>query len=93
MQQLIENDVPAAPLNTLDEVFDDPQVHEYGFPKVITHSKMGAVKMVGNAVDMSRTPPIMDKPPPLLGEHADEILSSLGYGTVAINTLRSNGTV
>jgi crotonobetainyl-CoA:carnitine CoA-transferase CaiB-like acyl-CoA transferase len=93
LKQLIENDVPAAPLNTLDEVFDDPQVREYGFPKVITHSKMGEVKMVGNAVDMSRTPPIMDKPPPVLGEHADEILSSLGYDTAAIKSLRSNGIV
>ena len=93
LRQLIANDVPAAPLNTLDEVFDDPQVREYGFPKVITHSKMGDVKMVGNAVDMSRTPPTMEKPPPVLGEHADEILSSLGYDTVAITTLRSKGVV
>ena len=93
LRQLIANDVPAAPLNTLDEVFDDPQVREYGFPKVITHSRMGDVKMVGNAVDMSRTPPTMDKPPPVLGEHADEILSSLGYDTVAITTLRSKGVV
>ena len=93
LRQLIANDVPAAPLNTLDEVFDDPQVREYGFPQVITHSRMGEVKMVGNAVDMSRTPPTMDKPPPVLGEHADEILSSLGYDTVAITTLRSKGVV
>jgi crotonobetainyl-CoA:carnitine CoA-transferase CaiB-like acyl-CoA transferase len=93
LKQLIAHDVPAAPLSTLDEVFDDPQVREYGFPQVMTHPKMGDVKMVGNAVDMSRTPPIMGKPPPVLGEHADEILSSLGYDTVAIKALRSNGTV
>jgi crotonobetainyl-CoA:carnitine CoA-transferase CaiB-like acyl-CoA transferase len=35
----------------------------------------------------------MDKPPPVLGEHADEILSSLGYDTAAIKSLRSNGIV
>ena len=93
LKQLIDNDVPAAPLNTLDEVFDDPQVHEYGFPQVITHPKMGDVKMVGNAVDMSRTPPTVNKPPPVLGEHADEILSSLGYDTGAIEALRTNGIV
>jgi formyl-CoA transferase len=93
LTQLIDNDVPAAPLNTLDEVFDDPQVREYGFPQVITHPKMGDVKMVGNAVDMSRTPPTIDKPPPILGEHADDILSSLGYDMAAIKTLRSKGTI
>ena len=93
MKQLIDNDVPAAPLNTLDEVFDDPQVREYGFPHVITHPKMGDVKMVGNAVDMSRTPPSMDKPPPTLGEHAEEILTSLGYDLESIEDLRSKGTI
>jgi crotonobetainyl-CoA:carnitine CoA-transferase CaiB-like acyl-CoA transferase len=93
LKQLIDNDVPAAPLNTLDEVFDDPQVREYGFPQVITHPKMGDVKMVGNAVDMSRTPPTMDKPPPTLGEHAEDILSSLGYDSATITDLRSKGTI
>jgi formyl-CoA transferase len=68
-------------------------VREYGFPKVISHSKMGEVKMVGNAVDMSRTPPTMDKPPPVLGEHTDEILNSLGYDRIAIRALRSKGVV
>jgi len=93
LKQLIENDVPAAPLNTLDEVFDDPQVREYGFPQIISHPKMGDVKMVGNAVDMSRTPPTIDKPPPILGEHADGILSSLGYDAAAIEALRAKGII
>ena len=93
LRQLIANDVPAAPLNTLDEVFADPQVREYGFPQVVTHPKMGEIKMVGNAVDMSRTPPTMDRPPPVLGEHVDDILSSLGYDAGVIATLRSKGVL
>jgi crotonobetainyl-CoA:carnitine CoA-transferase CaiB-like acyl-CoA transferase len=93
LKQLIENDVPAAPLNTLDEVFDDPQVREYGFPQIITHPKMGEVKMVGNAVDMSRTPPTIDKPPPILGEHAESILNSLGYDAAAIEALRAKAII
>jgi crotonobetainyl-CoA:carnitine CoA-transferase CaiB-like acyl-CoA transferase len=54
---------------------------------------MGDVKMVGNAVDMSRTPPTIDKPPPILGEHADVILSSLGYDAAAIEALRAKGII
>ena len=88
LQQLREKDVPAAPLNTLDEVFQDPQVKTYGFPTEVEHPKMGKIKMVGNAVDLSRTPPRMDRPPPMLGEHTDEILTSLGYDAGMISTFR-----
>jgi len=93
LKQLIENDVPAAPLNTLDEVFEDPQVRGYGFPVDVDHPKMGKVKMVGNAVEMSRTPPKIDRPPPVLGEHADEILTALGYSEVKLAEFREKGII
>ena len=93
LKQLIDSDVPAAPLNTLDEAFADPQVNEYGFPQVIHHPRMGEVKMVGNAVDMSRTPPTIHHPPPVLGEHTDDILTELGYEPSAVASLRSRGVV
>jgi crotonobetainyl-CoA:carnitine CoA-transferase CaiB-like acyl-CoA transferase len=91
--RLAEKDVPAAPINTLDEVFADPQVREYGFPIEIEHSKMGKMKLVGNAVDMSRTPPSIDRPPPMLGEHTDQILASLGYDNGEIASLREKGVI
>ena len=93
LRRLQEKDVPAAPLNTLDEVFADPQVKSYGFPIEIEHPKMGSVKMVGNAVDLSRTPPAMELPPPTLGEHTDEVLRSLGYDSAAIASLRQSGVI
>jgi formyl-CoA transferase len=93
LRRLQEQDVPAAPLNTLDEVFADPQVQTYGFPTEIEHPRMGKVKMVGNAVDLSRTPPSIDRPPPVLGEHTEEILSSLGYDAAKIASLRTRGVV
>jgi formyl-CoA transferase len=93
LRRLFEKDVPAAPINTLDEVFADPQVREYGFPIEIEHPKMGTMKLVGNAVDMSRTPPRIDRPPPMLGEHTEEILQSLGYGVEKISALRAQGVI
>jgi formyl-CoA transferase len=90
---LQEKDVPAAPLNTLDEVFDDPQVKTYGFPNELEHPTMGKMKMVGNAVDLSRTPPRMDLPPPVLGEHTEEILISAGYDAREILSLRESGVI
>ena len=93
LRRLTEMDVPAAPINTLDEVFADPQVKTYGFPVEVEHPKMGKMKLVGSAVDMSRTPPSIDSPPPVLGEHTDEILAALGYASPAIADLRSKGAI
>ena len=93
LRRLQEKDVPAAPLNTLDEVFQDPQVKTYGFPNEVEHPKMGKVKMVGNAVDLSRTPPRIEVPPPMLGEHTEQVLTSLGYDASAIASLRSSGVI
>jgi crotonobetainyl-CoA:carnitine CoA-transferase CaiB-like acyl-CoA transferase len=93
LRRLFDKDVPAAPINTLDEVFVDPQVREYGFPIEVEHPKMGKVKLIGNAVDMSRTPPTIHEPPPMLGEHTDEVLKSLGYDANAISSLRNQGVI
>lgn len=93
LRRLIERDVPAAPINTLDEVFADPQVREYGFPIEVEHPKMGKMKLLGSAVDMSRTPPKIDRPPPTLGEHTEEILTELGYDRVSIAELRNRGVI
>ena len=93
LRRLIEKDVPAAPINTLDEVFDDPQVREYDFPVEVEHPKMGKMKLIGNAVDMSRTPPSIERPPPVLGEHTEEILISLDYDGERIASLREKGVI
>lgn len=93
LRRLTEKDVPAAPINTLDEVFTDPQVREYGFPTEVEHAKMGKMMLIGNAVDMSRTPPSIDRPPPTLGEHSEEILLSLGYEAAKISELRERGVI
>ena len=93
LRRLFEKDVPAAPINTLDEVFADPQVREYGFPLEVEHPKMGKMKLIGNAVDMSRTPPGIRQPPPVLGEHTEEVLKSLGYAAGAIASLREKGVI
>jgi crotonobetainyl-CoA:carnitine CoA-transferase CaiB-like acyl-CoA transferase len=93
LRRLIARDVPAAPINTLDEVFADPQVKSYGFPIEVEHPQMGKMQLIGNAVDMSRTPPTIDRPPPVLGEQTEEILGALGLDAQAIADLRAKGAV
>ncbi|HUR70749.1 MAG TPA: CaiB/BaiF CoA-transferase family protein [Candidatus Limnocylindrales bacterium] len=93
LRRLIAKDVPAAPINSLDEVFADPQVKSYGFPIEVEHPQMGKMQLIGNAVDMSRTPPSIDCPPPMLGEQTEEVLSGLGLDANTIENLRAKGAI
>ena len=88
LKKLREHDVPSTPLNNLEDMFNDPQVKQYGFPIEVEHPKMGKVQLVGSGVNMSRTPPETPTPPPMLGEDTDQILQGLGYGADAIEELR-----
>ena len=73
-------DVPAAPLNTLDEVFGDPQVQHLGLRQDVPHRRLGTVGLVRDGVRMSATPPQIRSASPELGEHTEEILSQLKTG-------------
>ena len=90
---LQEKDVPCSPLNNLEEVFNDPQVKQYGFPVEVEHPKMGKMPLIGSGVQLSRTPPTIKTAPPILGEHTDEILQSISYDEQTIRRLRTEGVV
>jgi crotonobetainyl-CoA:carnitine CoA-transferase CaiB-like acyl-CoA transferase len=93
LPQLDANDIPNAPINSIQEVFDDPQIKHMGIPKQIKHPKMGTSNLVGNPINLSDTPPQFFRPAPLLGEHTDEILTRLGYGNDVIKELRGSGVI
>ena len=67
-------DVPSGPLNTLDEVFADPQVLALDMRKNLPHHSRGTVSVVGNPVRLSATPPRVETAAPDLGAHNDEFL-------------------
>jgi crotonobetainyl-CoA:carnitine CoA-transferase CaiB-like acyl-CoA transferase len=73
-------DVPAAPLNTLDEVFADPQVIHLGLRQDVPHKRVGTVGLVRNGVRLSANPPDIRSAAPELGEHTDEILAQIKAG-------------
>jgi crotonobetainyl-CoA:carnitine CoA-transferase CaiB-like acyl-CoA transferase len=93
LARLDDNQVPNAPINTIQEVFDNPQVKHLGIPRQITHPTMGTSNLVGSPINMSGTPPKFFRPAPLLGEHTREILARLGYGAAAISELQNSGVV
>ncbi|MDZ4347670.1 MAG: CoA transferase, partial [Candidatus Binatia bacterium] len=91
--RLDAHSIPNAPINTIHEVFDDPQIKHMEIPKQITHPKMGASNLVGSPINMSGTPPKFFRAAPLLGENTDEVLAKLGYDDNAVKDLRANGVI
>jgi len=69
--------VPCGPINDLAQVFADPQVRHRGMVATVPHPAAGEVRWVANPVQFSATPARSERPPPLLGEHTDEVLGGL----------------
>ncbi|HEY7163457.1 MAG TPA: CaiB/BaiF CoA-transferase family protein [Candidatus Binatia bacterium] len=93
LPRLDENEIPNAPINTIEEVFADPQVRHMGIPKQIEHATMGTTNLVGSPINLSDTPAKFFRPAPLLGEHTEEILKRLGYDSDRIESFRANGVI
>mgnify|MGYP001371800440 FL=1 len=86
--------VPCAPINDLGQVFADPQVRHRDMRLEVPHPSGAAVPLVANPIRLSATPPRYDLPPPLLGQHTDEILRErLGMPDEQILELRRRRVV
>ncbi|SHF77736.1 Crotonobetainyl-CoA:carnitine CoA-transferase CaiB [Lampropedia hyalina DSM 16112] len=86
--------VPCGPINTLADVFADPQVIARGTQVTLPHAQAGTVSLVANPMKLSATPVDYRLPPPQLGEHSDSILQDvLGLDAAAIAALREQGVV
>ena len=86
--------VPCGAVNTIGEVFDDPHVKHRGIQTTLTHPLAETVTIAGSPIRMSRTPVTYRRPPPLLGEHTDEVLmDELGLDGNEIAELRSEAVI
>jgi formyl-CoA transferase len=92
--RLEKADVPYAPINTLPDVFDDPQVKHLDTFFEVEHPEEGKQTFSRRAVyiDGSRDDQPMN-PPPQLGEHTEEVLAELGMDADAMKVLRDKGVV
>jgi crotonobetainyl-CoA:carnitine CoA-transferase CaiB-like acyl-CoA transferase len=95
VEQLEAIKVGCGPINTLAEVFADPQVVAR---ETVVHMPHAAspdgVKVIANPVRLSETPVTYRTPPPVLGQHTDDVLSErLGLDAAALAALRAKGVI
>ncbi|XP_050294134.1 succinate--hydroxymethylglutarate CoA-transferase [Anthonomus grandis grandis] len=93
-QEFAKSSFPNGPVNNLEAAFNDPHVKHIGIVKTLNHPATGEIKVVGPAVTYSQGGNEIRSPPPILGQHTDEILKDvLGYSEKKIEGLRKNKVV
>jgi len=85
--------VPNGPINDIAQVFAEPQVKARGVKIEVKHPVAGMLPMVASPMRFSATPLEHRTPPPLLGEHTEEILQLLGKSVDEIARLRASGAI
>jgi formyl-CoA transferase/CoA:oxalate CoA-transferase len=85
--------LPCGPILNVAEALSHPQLAHRGAIVEQEHPAAGKIHSVGSPILFSETPVIYRRPPPRLGEHTEEVLSSLGYTEIEIAALREEGAI
>ena len=93
VEKLEKVGVPCGPINSIDKVFDDPQVKHLGIAQSINTIPFGQTQLVGQPFNLSRSPSIMKQRPPEKGEHNEDVLLDLGYSSEELDELKSKNII
>jgi crotonobetainyl-CoA:carnitine CoA-transferase CaiB-like acyl-CoA transferase len=86
--------VPAGPVNNMERLFADPQVAHRKMIEHVEHPTIGALRLAGIPMKYSDTPGQVRRPPPVLGEHTDEVLREvLDYSESRLAGLSEQGAI
>jgi crotonobetainyl-CoA:carnitine CoA-transferase CaiB-like acyl-CoA transferase len=93
MRRLTAADCMAAPVNTYDQTFADPQVQHNQMAVEVQHARVGKVKVGGIPVKLKKTPGAVRLAPPTLGQHTREVLQELGLKDSELEQLLQKGVI
>jgi crotonobetainyl-CoA:carnitine CoA-transferase CaiB-like acyl-CoA transferase len=85
--------VPATPVNSVDQVINDPQTATRPTIRRVEHPKLGEIPIVGMPISFSGMDPRVRRHAPMRGEHTDEVLGEYGYSAAEIQDLRANKAI
>ena len=90
---LMEKDTCVTAVNSIEEVFTDPQVLHRKMHVETVHPQAGRIRQIGIPIKFSETPGEVRTPAPEIGEHTEDILKGLGYTEEGIGRLRREGVI
>jgi crotonobetainyl-CoA:carnitine CoA-transferase CaiB-like acyl-CoA transferase len=94
MAVLREAQVPCGPVQSIDEVFNDPQIKARDMIVNVEHPVLGEVPTIANPIKYSLTPLEYKAAPPMLGEHTESVLAEyLGIDAAQMTGLKSRGAI
>ena len=86
-------DLPAMPVNSIEQVLEDPHIADVGLLKTVEHPSEGSIRVISNPVNWIGAEAAPLRPAPRLGEHTCEILAEVGLESAEIDRLLSSGAV
>jgi formyl-CoA transferase len=81
--------IPCGPINTIDQVFADPQVQHLELAQPVEHPRLGPQRLVGTPINMRGLPDAVRTPTPDPGQHTEEVLAEIGVGAEELAALRA----
>lgn len=88
-QQLRDLDIEVAPVNSLGETFDDPQVRHRQMVMDVEHPIAGQMRQIGQPFRFSETPERIKRPAPYIGQDTEAVLMEIGYSESEIRDFRA----
>ena len=93
VSRLVAADVLTAPINEVEDVVKDPQIHHNQMIVPVEHPQLGRVEVTGVPIRFYGTPCQVKRHPPMQGEHSREVLTELGYEDAMIDDMIVKGVV
>lgn len=85
--------IPVAPIRNIRETFEHPQSQDRGVTVDVVHPRAGKIKISAPAVRYGPAKMAVNRPPPVLGQHTDEVLQEMGFSSNDIDKLRAEGAI